>query len=69
MGQADGTDGDLAMLAPPFIISDEELDLLVQRFVVALRAAADRAYAACEQVQCAAKYFRRDIGARQLNRS
>ena len=34
-----------------------------------LRAAADRAYAACDQVQCAAKYFRRDIGARQLNRS
>ncbi len=33
-----------------------------------LRAAADRAYAACDQVQCASKYFRRDIGARQLNR-
>jgi len=34
-----------------------------------LREAADRAYAACESVQCASKYFRRDIGARQLNRS
>lgn len=34
-----------------------------------LRAAADRAYAACEQVVCSTKYFRRDIGARQLNRS
>ncbi len=33
-----------------------------------LREAADRAYAACEQIQCAAKYYRRDIGARQLNR-
>jgi phosphoribosylamine--glycine ligase len=33
-----------------------------------LRAAADRAYAACDQVQCTTKYFRRDIGARQLNR-
>jgi phosphoribosylamine--glycine ligase len=33
-----------------------------------LRAAADRAYAACEQVVCSTKYFRRDIGARQLNR-
>jgi len=33
-----------------------------------LRAAADAAYAACEQIQCASKYFRRDIGARQLNR-
>jgi phosphoribosylamine--glycine ligase len=33
-----------------------------------LRAAADRAYAACAAVGCASKYFRRDIGARQLNR-
>jgi phosphoribosylamine--glycine ligase len=33
-----------------------------------LRAAADAAYATCEQIQCASKYFRRDIGARQLNR-
>ena len=31
--------------------------------------AAARAYAACESIQCASKYFRRDIGARQLNRS
>ena len=34
-----------------------------------LREAADRAYAACEKLECASKYFRRDIGARQLNRS
>ena len=33
-----------------------------------LREAADRASAACEQIQCVAKYYRRDIGARQLNR-
>ncbi len=33
-----------------------------------LRAAADNAYAVCDQIQCATKYFRRDIGARQLNR-
>ena len=33
-----------------------------------LREAAARAYAACDQLQCASKYFRRDIGARQLNR-
>ena len=33
-----------------------------------LREAADRAYAACEQIQCASKYYRRDIGARQLTR-
>jgi phosphoribosylamine--glycine ligase len=33
-----------------------------------LREAADLAYAACERVQCASKYYRRDIGARQLQR-
>jgi len=33
-----------------------------------LRAAADRAYAVCDQVGFDSKYFRRDIGARQLNR-
>jgi len=33
-----------------------------------LRAAADHAYAVCEQIGCASKYFRRDIGARQLQR-
>ena len=33
-----------------------------------LREAADRAYAACDQIQCVSKYYRRDIGARQLNR-
>ena len=34
-----------------------------------LRAAADQAYAVCDGIVCAGKYFRRDIGARQLNRS
>jgi phosphoribosylamine--glycine ligase len=34
-----------------------------------LREAAARAYAACEKVECASKYYRRDIGARQLNRT
>jgi phosphoribosylamine--glycine ligase len=33
-----------------------------------LQEAAARAYAACEMVGCASKYFRRDIGAKQLNR-
>ena len=33
-----------------------------------LASAAARAYAACDAVQCSTKYFRRDIGARQLNR-
>ncbi|HEY8996222.1 MAG TPA: phosphoribosylamine--glycine ligase [Lacunisphaera sp.] len=33
-----------------------------------LREAAERAYAVCEQIQCVSKYYRRDIGARQLIR-
>ena len=33
-----------------------------------LRIAADRAYAACELIGCDSKYFRRDIGARQIGR-
>ncbi|HTX65806.1 MAG TPA: phosphoribosylamine--glycine ligase [Opitutaceae bacterium] len=33
-----------------------------------LRGAADKAYAVCDRVDFASKYFRRDIGARQLNR-
>ena len=34
-----------------------------------LRSAAEKAYAVCDQIECATKYFRRDIGARQLNRT
>jgi phosphoribosylamine--glycine ligase len=34
-----------------------------------LRAAVDRAYAACGEIGCAAKYYRRDIAARQLARA
>ena len=33
-----------------------------------LEAAAAGAYAACERVRCASKYYRRDVGARQLRR-
>ncbi|HEU5079402.1 MAG TPA: phosphoribosylamine--glycine ligase [Opitutaceae bacterium] len=33
-----------------------------------LKAAAERAYAACDAIQCRSKYYRRDIGAKQLNR-
>ncbi len=33
-----------------------------------LREAADRAYAACDRIEFAGKHYRRDIGARQLNR-
>ncbi|MBX3750640.1 MAG: phosphoribosylamine--glycine ligase [Opitutaceae bacterium] len=34
-----------------------------------LRQAADAAYVACDAIQCASKYYRRDIGAKQLNRT
>jgi phosphoribosylamine--glycine ligase len=33
-----------------------------------LSAAAKNAYAVCDAIQCASKYYRRDIGAKQLNR-
>ena len=42
VGQADGVNGDLAMLAPPFIVADDEIDLIVQRFGEALRATVER---------------------------
>jgi adenosylmethionine-8-amino-7-oxononanoate aminotransferase len=42
VGQADGVNGDLAMLAPPFIVTENEIDLIVQRFGVALRATVER---------------------------
>ena len=39
VGQADGTNGDLVMLAPPFTISEEEISELVRRFSRALERA------------------------------
>jgi len=33
-----------------------------------LKEAANKAYALCDAIQCSSKYFRRDIGAKQLNR-
>ncbi len=36
VGQAAGGDGDLAMVAPPFIVSEEEIDEIVGRFRTAL---------------------------------
>jgi adenosylmethionine-8-amino-7-oxononanoate aminotransferase len=35
-GHVDGVDGDLVMLGPPFVISDEECDLLVARTAAAI---------------------------------
>jgi adenosylmethionine-8-amino-7-oxononanoate aminotransferase len=36
VGHADGSSGDLAMIAPPFIISEAEIDEIVTRFGRAL---------------------------------
>jgi len=36
VGHADGTSGDLAMVAPPFIVTDEEIGEIVKRFAEAL---------------------------------
>ena len=38
VGQANGTDGDLVMLAPPFVIDDAEVDEIVARFGEAMEA-------------------------------
>ena len=38
-GHVDGTDGDLVMLGPPFVISDEELGLVVERTAAAIASA------------------------------
>lgn len=37
VGHADGINGDLVMIAPPFIITEPEIDEIVQRFSAALR--------------------------------
>jgi hypothetical protein len=36
MGQADGTNGDLSCLAPPYVVQESELDEIVSRFAAAL---------------------------------
>jgi adenosylmethionine-8-amino-7-oxononanoate aminotransferase len=53
VGQADGTNGDLVMLAPPFIITEDEIRELVRRFSRALEraVAAGRAGAAEQAVE------------------
>jgi adenosylmethionine-8-amino-7-oxononanoate aminotransferase len=46
VGHADGINGDLAMLAPPFIVTEEQIEEIVSLFTQALRTAADRIGAA-----------------------
>ena len=38
VGHADGTNGDLVMVAPPFIVTEQEIDEIVRRFTEALEA-------------------------------
>jgi hypothetical protein len=38
-GQADGTNGDLVLIGPPFIITEDEISELVRLFKIALDAA------------------------------
>jgi adenosylmethionine-8-amino-7-oxononanoate aminotransferase len=46
VGQVDGVSGDLAMLAPPFIIAQDQMDEIVDLFGRALLATVERAEAA-----------------------
>ena len=36
-GHADGTNGDLIVLGPPFVITDDEAGMLVERAAAAIR--------------------------------
>ena len=40
VGHADGTRGDLVVIAPPFIVTGEEIDLIVERLAAALQSLA-----------------------------
>jgi adenosylmethionine-8-amino-7-oxononanoate aminotransferase len=42
VGHADGVNGDLAMLAPPFIVTEEQIDEIVHRFGQAVTATVER---------------------------
>jgi adenosylmethionine-8-amino-7-oxononanoate aminotransferase len=42
VGQANGRDGDLAMLAPPFVVTESEIDEIVQLFGQALHVTEER---------------------------
>jgi hypothetical protein len=42
VGHADGRNGDLVMLAPPFVVTEDQIDEMLELFTRALRRAADR---------------------------
>ncbi len=42
VGHADGHNGDLVMLAPPFVVTEDQIDEIVELFARALRHAAER---------------------------
>jgi len=42
VGHADGRNGDLVMLAPPFVVTEDQIDEIVELFTRALRDVAER---------------------------
>ena len=42
IGHANGRDGDLVMVAPPFIVTEDQIDEMLVLMTRALRRAADR---------------------------
>jgi adenosylmethionine-8-amino-7-oxononanoate aminotransferase len=42
VGHADGRNGDLVMLAPPFIVTEDQIDEMLELWTRALRRATDR---------------------------
>ena len=46
VGQADGVNGDLAMLAPPFVVTEEQVDEIVHLMGLALQGMGERVEAA-----------------------
>lgn len=42
VGHMNGTDGDLVLLAPPFVVSESEIDQIVERLAIAIRKTVNR---------------------------
>ena len=66
--QAQGTAAALAETFAGELVTNGGRVLGVTALAATLPQAAADAYAACAAIECTTKYYRRDIGARQLNR-
>lgn len=44
VGHAGGTNGDLVMLAPPFVVAENEIEEIVRLFDIALEATLNRCF-------------------------